>query len=111
MTIHPRKAKDVEQGFTLIEIIVGLSVIAIALVLITSIIVPAARQSVSPIYQVRAAELGASVMNEIMSKSFDQENDRQGVHQRCVPGTTCSSIPNPELAGQGSRSELIAVEQ
>ncbi|MCC5879195.1 MAG: type II secretion system protein [Idiomarina sp.] len=72
-------------GFTLIEIIVGIVVLGVALTLITSLIVPAARQSVSPVYQVRAAELGQTMLNEIISKSFDQQSDRQGGRLRCDP--------------------------
>ncbi|MGX5913132.1 type IV pilus modification PilV family protein [Aliidiomarina sp. Khilg15.8] len=72
-----------QRGFTLVEIIVGIVVLAIALTLITSIILPAARQSVTPVYQVRAAELGQSMLNEVLSRSFDEQSDRQGGQLRC----------------------------
>ncbi|RUO26674.1 pili assembly chaperone [Aliidiomarina minuta] len=75
--------KKIQQGFTLIEIIMGIVVLAIALLLITSVLLPAARQSITPVYQVRAAELGQSLLNEIMAKSFDQASDRRGGRQRC----------------------------
>lgn len=75
--------KNAQRGFTLIEIIMGIVVLAIALLLITSILLPAARQSVTPVYQVRAAGLGQSLLNEIMGKSFDQASDRRGGRQRC----------------------------
>lgn len=84
-----------QRGFTLVEIIVGIVVLAIALTLITSIILPAARQSVTPVYQVRAAELGQAMLNEILSKSFDEQSDRQGGQVRCgEEGVNCTDSSN-----------------
>ncbi len=65
-------------GFTLIELIVGIVVMAIALVVISSFLVPQARRSIEPVYQFRAAELASSMMNEILSKSFDEYSDHTG---------------------------------
>jgi MSHA pilin protein MshD len=66
------------SGFTLIELVIGIVVFSIALTLFTSLIVPQAIRSVDPIFQVRAAELGQSLINEITSKSFDEKSDRTG---------------------------------
>jgi MSHA pilin protein MshD len=66
------------SGFTLIELVIGIVVFSIALTLFTSLIVPQAIRSVDPIFQVRAAELGQSLVNEITSKSFDEKSDRTG---------------------------------
>ncbi|MDO6686852.1 MULTISPECIES: type IV pilus modification PilV family protein [unclassified Agarivorans] len=66
------------SGFTLIELIVGIVVLAISLVVITSFLAPQAVRSIDPIYQVRSAELGSSLMNEILSKSFDENSDHTG---------------------------------
>ena len=71
------------QGFTLIELVVGMVAFSIALVLFTSLIVPQAKKSVDPIFQVRAAELGQSLMNEVLAKSFDEESNRVGGSLRC----------------------------
>lgn len=70
-------------GFTLIELVIGIIVFSIALVLFTSLIVPQAIRSVDPIFQVRATELGQSLINEIASKSFDEESDRTGGSTLC----------------------------
>ena len=77
-------------GFTLIELVIGIIVFSIALVMFTSLIVPQAIKSVDPIFQVRAAELGQSIINEIASKSFDEESDRTGGSNFCT--TNCTSI-------------------
>jgi MSHA pilin protein MshD len=75
------------SGFTLIELVIGIVVFSIALVLFTSLIVPQAIRSVDPIFQVRASELGQSLMNEITSKSFDEKSDRTGGATLC--NATC----------------------
>jgi MSHA pilin protein MshD len=77
------------SGFTLIELVIGIVVFSIALVLFTSLIVPQAIRSVDPIFQVRATELGQSLMNEITSKSFDEKSDRTGGGTLC-DATTCT---------------------
>jgi MSHA pilin protein MshD len=71
------------SGFTLIELVIGIVVFSIALTLFTSLIVPQAIRSVDPIFQVRAAELGQSLINEITSKSFDEKSDRTGGETLC----------------------------
>jgi MSHA pilin protein MshD len=95
-----------QRGFTLVEIIVGIVVLAIALTLITSIILPAARQSVTPVYQVRAAELGQSMINEILSRSFDEQSDRQGGQLRCgEPNKNGNITPCTDSANFGPDGE------
>lgn len=71
------------KGFTLMELVIGIVVFAIALSLFVSLIVPLASRSVDPILQVKAAELGQSLMSEITAKSFDQHSNRSGGMLRC----------------------------
>ena len=69
------------RGFTLIELVVGIVVFAIALTLFTSLIVPQAVRSVDPIFQVRAAELGQSLGQEEGTNNrpnFDDVDDYHG---------------------------------
>lgn len=91
-------------GFTLIELVIGMVVFSIALVLFTSLIVPQAIRSVDPIFQVRAAELGQSLINEIASKSFDENSDRTGGANFC--DATCLT-PMSELGPDGSEGRAI----
>lgn len=72
-----------QQGFTLIEIIVGIVTLGISLVLLTVIIFPQAQRSAEPILQARAAALGQALLDEIMSKPFDENSDRSGGQIRC----------------------------
>ncbi|MFT4789384.1 MAG: MSHA pilin protein MshD [Paraglaciecola sp.] len=92
------------SGFTLIELVIGIVVFSIALVLFTSLIVPQAIRSVDPIFQVRASELGQSLINEITSKSFDEESDRTGGATLCDT-TTCTGTTN--LGPDDSESRTI----
>ena len=66
------------KGYTLIEQVIGIVVFSIALGLFTSLIIPQVIRSVGPIFQVRASELGQSLINEITAKSFDEASDRTG---------------------------------
>ena len=80
-------------GFTLIELVIGIVVFSIALVLFMSLIVPQTVRSVDPIFQVRASELGQSLMTEMTSKSFDEASDRAGGATLCSASTiACTDI-------------------
>lgn len=89
-----------QAAFTLIELVIGIVVLAIALTIVTSVLGPLYQRSTDPWHQVRAAELGQSFMNEIMARSFDENSDRAGGDYRCnatpsiEPGATpCTVMP------------------
>lgn len=91
------KLENTAKGFTLIEVIVGIVVLAIALVVITGALGPLYQRSVDPWHQVRAAELGHSFLNEILARSFDENSDRAGGSYRCdanaEPGSVSCTTP------------------
>jgi MSHA pilin protein MshD len=72
-----------QAGFTLVELVIGIVVLAIALTVITGVLGPLYQRSTDPWHQVRAAELGHSFMNEIMARSFDEQSDRADGSYRC----------------------------
>lgn len=72
-----------QRGVTLVELVVGITVLAIALSLITAILGPLYQRSTDPWHQVRATELGQSLMNEILARAFDENSARSGGLQRC----------------------------
>ncbi|MFT2092267.1 type IV pilus modification PilV family protein [Paraglaciecola sp. 2405UD69-4] len=94
------------KGFTLIELIIGMIVFAIALVAFTSLIMPQAKRSVDPIFQVRAAELGQSFINEITAKAFDEQSNKVGGQARCneldETGTFQACTPSEALGPEES---------
>jgi len=67
------------QGFTLLELVVGMVLLALALVLITGVLAPMVSQQREPLYQVRAAELAQALLGEIAGRSFDENSDRTGL--------------------------------
>ncbi len=104
-------------GFTLVELVIGIVVFSIALGLFTSLIVPQAIRSVDPIFQVRASELGQSLIHEIASKSFDEGSDRTGGSNICSqganPACTSSAALGPEekdASGEPIRSSFDDVD-
>ncbi|WP_019677303.1 type IV pilus modification PilV family protein [Arsukibacterium perlucidum] len=81
--LAPAMSARSQQGFSLIELIAGIVVLAIALSLVTAVLGPLYIKSTDPWHQVRATELGQSMLNDIMSRSFDQQSPRSGSMLRC----------------------------
>lgn len=83
LTVHQLPKNIHISGFTLIELVVGMLVFAVALTFFSGMIVPQATRSIEPIFQVRATELAQSLINEISAKAFDEQSSRNGSHLRC----------------------------
>ncbi|MER2490639.1 type IV pilus modification PilV family protein [Catenovulum sediminis] len=71
------------KGFTLIEMVIGILVISITMVYFTTMLNNSTKFVADPWHQIRAAELGSALLNEIISKSFDENSDRSGGAIRC----------------------------
>ena len=84
-------SRPVQSGFTLIELVIGIVVFSVALVLLTSVIMPQTRKGIDPIWQVRALTLGQSLLSEISSKAFDENSINNGARQACIAPQDCSS--------------------
>lgn len=86
------KTKIRSKGFTLIELIVGIVVLSISFSLLISLILPLSEKSAEQLHQVRAAELGQSMMNEILARAFDENSDMAGGLVRCGENSgSCTS--------------------
>ncbi|MGN4932863.1 type IV pilus modification PilV family protein [Aeromonas rivipollensis] len=83
--------RSLKRGFTLIELIVGIVLLAIALTGILGLLVNQAPQAVDPVQQVRAAQLAQRILNEVLQKSFDEHSDHNGGRFRC--GETAGTPP------------------
>ncbi|GAW94421.1 MULTISPECIES: type IV pilus modification PilV family protein [Colwellia] len=86
------------KGFTLIETIVGMVVLAISFSVLTTLIFPVAQQSAEQLHQVKAAELAQSMLNEIQNKAFDEKSDMAGGRLRCgeTSAPSCSTVMGGE---------------
>ena len=72
-----------QRGFTLLEIIIGIVALSISLAVVSSFIAPAEQQSADQIHQIKAAELGQGMLDEILGRAFDENSDMVGSHWRC----------------------------
>ena len=89
--VHPR-------GFTLIELVVGMLVIAIAIVMLSSMLFPQADRAAKTLHRVQSAELAHSVMNEIWGKRYDEKTNANGGVPACDSplGMGCSTVLGSE---------------
>ncbi|MCU7376324.1 prepilin-type N-terminal cleavage/methylation domain-containing protein [Paucibacter sp. O1-1] len=81
------------KGFTLIELVIGMMVIAVAIVMLTSMLFPKQIKHRLRYGKLRSAELAHSVMNEIWGKRYDQNTNANGGVPSCnaSAGLTCST--------------------
>ncbi|WP_330961428.1 type IV pilus modification PilV family protein [Photobacterium sp. 53610] len=95
-----------QHGFTLIEGILAIVIMAMAMVMLVSFLFPQTEQSAVPHYQARAAAIGQAAMNEILARKFDEQSDpfNDSVIRCGEAGYTCTP---PDLLG-GDVSELIS---
>lgn len=91
------------KGFTLIESVIVIVVMGIAMLTITSFLVPQITRSADPHYQTRAAALGQSAMSMILARGFDQQSDFVGGAIRC------SSSDNGSIDCTGTAGSAIAL--
>ncbi|HHQ4561555.1 prepilin-type N-terminal cleavage/methylation domain-containing protein [Aeromonas sp. R4-1] len=85
--------RSLKRGFTLIELIVGIVLLAVALTGILGLLINQAPQAVDPVQQVRAAQLAQRLSGEILQKSFDEQSDHNGGRYRCGETVTNVIIP------------------
>ncbi|HAS14200.1 MULTISPECIES: type IV pilus modification PilV family protein [Idiomarina] len=93
--------RNKQTGFTLIELIAGIVVIAIVTLVVTTGLGQLFRQSVDPWQQIRATEVGQSLMNEIMARRFDENSNIGNQYERCSEGSGSCTTPAP-CPGDGS---------
>lgn len=102
----PVKVLSIHKGFTLLELVVGIVVFTISLTLVLSLIAPQAAQTAEPLREVKAAKLGQSIMNDILSRSFDEGSDRGPPFETCNEKGTCSSTLGPEEANEADYDDV-----
>ncbi len=71
------------QGFTLVESILAMVIMGFAMVTLISFLYPQIERSAAPHYQTRAANLGQSLMSQILARGFDENSDFDGGKYRC----------------------------
>jgi len=82
MLIHTKKI----SAFTLVELVITIVLTGIAVVMFSGIYASTQLKSISPVFQVKAAELAQSYLEEISLRRFD-ENSPIGNQLRCDQAT------------------------
>ncbi len=67
------------RGVTLVELVVAIVALSFVLLMMMTLIFPQAKNSITPIQQSRAAELGQALLDEILSRSFDHCSGHDGL--------------------------------
>lgn len=98
-----------QSGFTLIEIIVGIVVLSIAFSILTTLIYPLANRSAEQVHQIRAAELGQSMINEIYGKAYDEFPTIPGGYFRCGEDRNQDGSLDDGSTGTGTRETCSTV--
>ena len=73
------------RGFTLIEMVIVITILAIAITGVTASLFPLGKQSADQAAAVKAAELGRAVMDEILGRNFDHKSGPNGGLPNCIP--------------------------
>ncbi len=89
------RSPKARRGFTLIEFVVGIVLLAIALTGILGLLISQAPQGVNPMQQVRGTQLAQRILGEVLQKSFDEHSDHNGGRFRCgeTVGTPAVTYP------------------
>ena len=101
-------------GFTLLELVAGMALFAVVMLLITGAFLPMINKQAQPIYQIRAAELAQSMLQEVLARSYDENSDRTGKtdagkYQYCGSIDTANLLTETSSA-LGSCSTTLGVD-
>lgn len=102
-----RPAKgSLQNGATLIELVVSIVLFAFASSLLFNLFFSQSRNSVEPMFQIRAAELGQALMDEVLAKRYDHLTPLGGV----PPCVTCTAAGSLGPEGAESRTSYNDVD-
>ncbi|WP_413699865.1 prepilin-type N-terminal cleavage/methylation domain-containing protein [Psychromonas sp. KJ10-10] len=87
------------RGFTLVELVIGIVVLAIAMMVMNTMLISQSKDALEPLYRLRASQLGQSIMQNVLARAYDENSDHNGGLYRCgevwpSTGTTqdCSTV-------------------
>lgn len=89
------KQKNRTQGFSLIEMIIVITLIGFALAGLTASLYPRSIQTAEQITSVKSADLARSVLDEVMGRGYDQFSGVNGGVPECAVSTI--STPDQQL--------------
>ncbi|GLS92239.1 MSHA biogenesis protein MshD [Psychromonas marina] len=80
------RSKFTAKGFTLVELVVGIVVLAVAMMIMNTMLISQSKDALEPLYRLRASQLGQSIMQNMLSRSYDENSDHNGGLYRCGEG-------------------------
>lgn len=83
-----------QRGFTLIEGIITIVLLAIAMITLVSFLFPQVERSAVPHYQARSAAIADAIFNEILSRQFDEHSNPNGDTVYRCNETTSKGVDN-----------------
>ena len=89
---HKHKRQSHERGFTLIELVVTIVVMAISFTALGVWMFNANAGSADPVISMRAATLGQAYVEEVLSKRFDENTSSGGIPR-------CNEVGQPACSG------------
>lgn len=95
------------KGFTLIELVIGMTTMVVAIGFMMSAMLPKEKESVDQILMMKAAELGQSLVNEISSKAFDQASLVTQGDLRCSETTSIACTKSSDLGNEESNNRKL----
>lgn len=87
------KSLSSQAGVTLIELIASIVVLGVVLTMLSTVYLSMPGRSAEPVMQIRAAELAQALMDEILSKRFDENAPIGGV-PTCLDSSNCTLRAN-----------------
>ena len=107
--------RTAQQGFTLVESVLGIVVFGFAMILLGTTVFPLLSQSPAGHFESRASALGQAVMNKVLAAKYDRESEAGGTRWRCGENAqalkslgynppehipACAGLPSKQQAGQ-----------
>jgi MSHA pilin protein MshD len=89
-----------QRGFTIIEMVATIVILAIALVSIASVVSLGTSRSADTMQETRAIALGYAYLDEILGRRFDERSARSGL-QPCFGFAPTAALPCTEAAAFG----------
>lgn len=97
-----RTVSNQQDGVTLIELVIFISIVSVALVSVLSIYLTSSRYSADPMVRIRSIELGQSFLEEILLKGYDDNTPNGG---GCVTYAANSRCTSATAANTGLQAE------
>lgn len=94
----PMPTKSVQQGVSLIELIVFMVVVSIALIALVGVYRQATINNADPVIRLRALESAQSLLDEIIALKYDESTPTGGVPACSTPdGKECDNAPDNNM--------------